>query len=172
MCSPSSPASTSTTRFTRAISARSFTNHLGTGVSYGPDCREIYWRRYRLYRNGWRRRRRRHHLRTLSRCRTTEPVSGAGPVRQPDFRLRGDRGARHLLAADRAAALVRALSSVGATRAALCRRVILGARNGAERRKADRIGGARPRRPARRRVSAVSEGDLRLPVALVRAGLH
>ena len=38
------------------------------------------------------------------------PVGRAGPVRQPDLRLRGDRGARHLLAADRAAAAVRALS--------------------------------------------------------------
>ena len=31
-----------------------------------------------------------------------QSLRGAGPVRQPDLRLRGDRGARHLLAADRA----------------------------------------------------------------------
>ena len=40
-----------------------------------------------------------------------QSLGRAGPVRQPDLRLRGDRGARHLLAADRAAAAVRALTS-------------------------------------------------------------
>ena len=48
-------------------------------------------------------------LRQLPRRRAAQPVGRAGPVRQPDLRLRRDRSARHLLAADRAAAAVRAL---------------------------------------------------------------
>ena len=35
------------------------------------------------------------------------PSAAAGPVRQPDLRVRHHRGARHLLAADRAVAAVR-----------------------------------------------------------------
>ncbi len=50
-------------------------------------------------------------LRQLSRRRAPQSVGRAGPVRQPDFRLRRDRSARHLLAADRALAAVRALST-------------------------------------------------------------
>ena len=50
------------------------------------------------------------HLRPLSRRRAAQSVGRTGPVRQPDFRLRRDRSARHLLAADRAPAAVRALS--------------------------------------------------------------
>src|SRR5690606_17195638 len=39
-----------------------------------------------------------------------QSVGRPGPVHQPDLRVRGDRGARHLLAADRAAAAVRCLT--------------------------------------------------------------
>src|SRR5207237_496910 len=65
--------------------------------------------RHCLHRHGRSRRRRRHHLRPLSRRRAAQSVRRPGPVRQPDLRLRGDRGARHLLAADRAPAAVRAV---------------------------------------------------------------
>ena len=43
-------------------------------------------------------------------ARAAQSVRRAGPVRQPDLRLRGDRSARHLLAADRAPAAVRGLT--------------------------------------------------------------
>src|SRR5581483_6146992 len=48
-------------------------------------------------------------LRQLSGGRLAQPVRGARAVRQPDLRLRHHRGARHLLAADRALAAVRAV---------------------------------------------------------------
>src|SRR6204780_1495713 len=76
---------------------------------HGSDCREIHWRWYCLHWHGWRRRRRGHHLRQLSRRRGAQSFRRAGPVRQPDFRLRRDRSTLDLLAADWAAAAVCAL---------------------------------------------------------------
>lgn len=52
----------------------------------------------------------------------SQPVGLAGPVREPDLRLRRDGSARHLLAAGRAAAAVRRLISDDAFAAELLTR--------------------------------------------------
>ena len=96
------------------------------------------------------------------------PSAAARPVRQPDLRLRGDRSARHLLAADRAAAAVRALTTVERQQR---RRMTSGAAM-ARRPQRTQVDRARAGQRAWPGFPAVRQGDLRLAAALARVALR
>src|SRR4029450_10926205 len=76
---------------------------------HGSNRSKIYRCRNCLHRHGRCRRRRGCHLRSLPRRGTAQSVRRTGTIRQPDFRIRRHRSTRHLFAADRAPAPLRAV---------------------------------------------------------------